>query len=427
MQKNGVFECGFTSFLGQNRTQFSISFFIFALLFLLFDLEILLVYPYLVSAYINEIYGLTILLLFLLALTLGFVFELGKKALTIDSRQTNHNEKKGVSNDERKTNSDVSHAYNLVIMKSSFMNYKVFNRDFWRAYLVTLKTKFTVKHIVFSLLTITLVYCFRNYLQFLLDVDLAKFFHYALIMIVSSTLFKAILHLLEFMYDASEMAKIPMGTDNPVDVITPKKVSKTGNIFAMNGVNENSGSNRTNNVELSNAVANNTVPNASNNAQSDIALKGDDIRKFGSQRARDFVREYLQRREIRDPYAPPIDAFQNKMLHKAATEALQKLDEIDLRPKSRLEQLIEKRRTLSEMLYSFDKRSMDADIRQSQLIEKQATTDSRFALTQQQREDRAARQLNIERFYDYKLSLRMSGNLVIIAQDEIQNRIERER
>lgn len=86
-EKNGVFECGFTSFLGQNRTQFSISFFIFALLFLLFDLEILLVYPYLVSAYVNEVYGLTILLAFLLALTLGFAFELGKKALSIDSRQ----------------------------------------------------------------------------------------------------------------------------------------------------------------------------------------------------------------------------------------------------------------------------------------------------------------------------------------------------
>ncbi len=87
MEKNSVFECGFSSFLGQNRTQFSISFFIFALLFLLFDLEILLVYPYLVSAYTNGIYGLTILLLFLLALTLGFAFELGKKALSIDSRQ----------------------------------------------------------------------------------------------------------------------------------------------------------------------------------------------------------------------------------------------------------------------------------------------------------------------------------------------------
>ena len=43
IEKDSAFECGFHSFLGQNRTQFSISFFIFALLFLLFDLEILLV------------------------------------------------------------------------------------------------------------------------------------------------------------------------------------------------------------------------------------------------------------------------------------------------------------------------------------------------------------------------------------------------
>ena len=86
-EKDNAFECGFSSFLGQNRTQFSISFFIFALLFLLFDLEILLVYPYLVSAYTNSVYGLSIMLIFLLALTLGFAFELGKKALSIDSRQ----------------------------------------------------------------------------------------------------------------------------------------------------------------------------------------------------------------------------------------------------------------------------------------------------------------------------------------------------
>ena len=86
-EKDSAFECGFSSFLGQNRTQFSISFFIFALLFLLFDLEILLVYPYLVSAYTNGVYGLTVMLVFLLALTLGFAFELGKKALSIDSRQ----------------------------------------------------------------------------------------------------------------------------------------------------------------------------------------------------------------------------------------------------------------------------------------------------------------------------------------------------
>lgn len=87
-EKDSVFECGFHSFLGQNRTQFSVSFFIFALLFLLFDLEILLVYPYSVSGYTNDIYGLVVMMVFFVLLTLGFIFELGKNALTIDSRQT---------------------------------------------------------------------------------------------------------------------------------------------------------------------------------------------------------------------------------------------------------------------------------------------------------------------------------------------------
>lgn len=87
-EKDSAFECGFHSFLGQNRTQFSISFFIFALLFLLFDLEILLIFPYAVSAYTNGLYGLIIMLIFFIILTLGFAFELGKNALKIESRQT---------------------------------------------------------------------------------------------------------------------------------------------------------------------------------------------------------------------------------------------------------------------------------------------------------------------------------------------------
>jgi NADH-ubiquinone oxidoreductase chain 3 len=87
-EKNSAFECGFHSFLGQNRSEFSISFFIFALLFLLFDLEILLVYPYIVSAYVNGMFGLIIMLIFFLILTLGFAFELGKNALSIESRQS---------------------------------------------------------------------------------------------------------------------------------------------------------------------------------------------------------------------------------------------------------------------------------------------------------------------------------------------------
>jgi NADH-ubiquinone oxidoreductase chain 3 len=87
-EKDSAFECGFHSFLGQNRTQFSVSFFIFGLLFLLFDLEILLVYPYSVSSYTNDVYGLIIMIVFFILLTLGFIFELGKNALSIDSRQT---------------------------------------------------------------------------------------------------------------------------------------------------------------------------------------------------------------------------------------------------------------------------------------------------------------------------------------------------
>ena len=71
-EKDSAFECGFHSFLDQNRTQFSISFFIFALLFLLFDLEILLVYPYVVSAYTNGIYGLVIMLVFFLSINFRF-------------------------------------------------------------------------------------------------------------------------------------------------------------------------------------------------------------------------------------------------------------------------------------------------------------------------------------------------------------------
>ena len=77
-EKYSIFECGFHSFLGQNRTQFGVKFFIFALVFLLLDLEIVMIFPFAVSEYENGIYGLTV----------GFIFELGKNALTIESKQT---------------------------------------------------------------------------------------------------------------------------------------------------------------------------------------------------------------------------------------------------------------------------------------------------------------------------------------------------
>jgi NADH-ubiquinone oxidoreductase chain 3 len=87
-EKYSIFECGFHSFLGQNRMQFGVKFFIFALVYLLLDLEIILTYPFALSEYINNIYGLIITLAFVGIITLGFVFELGKNALKIDSKQT---------------------------------------------------------------------------------------------------------------------------------------------------------------------------------------------------------------------------------------------------------------------------------------------------------------------------------------------------
>jgi NADH-ubiquinone oxidoreductase chain 3 len=87
-EKYSIFECGFHSFLGQNRTQFGVKFFIFALVYLLLDLEILVVYPFGLSSYENGIYGLIIVLIFIGIITVGFVFELGKNALKIDSRQS---------------------------------------------------------------------------------------------------------------------------------------------------------------------------------------------------------------------------------------------------------------------------------------------------------------------------------------------------
>ena len=87
-EKNSAFECGFHSYL-QTRLPFNISFFIYGLLFLLFDLEILLIYPYVVSSYVNGIYGLIVMLIFSIMLTLGFMFEIGKGALQISNKQLN--------------------------------------------------------------------------------------------------------------------------------------------------------------------------------------------------------------------------------------------------------------------------------------------------------------------------------------------------
>lgn len=80
-EKLSPYECGFTPIYGQTRSQFSIHFYIVAILFLVFDLEILLLYPISVTLYQVSLYGFTITILFFSVLTIGFIFELGKGVL----------------------------------------------------------------------------------------------------------------------------------------------------------------------------------------------------------------------------------------------------------------------------------------------------------------------------------------------------------
>ena len=86
-EKKTPFECGFHSFVGQNRKQFSVIFFIYSIMFMIFDLELFFAFPLGVSIAFNDALGITILVIFFLILTLGFVFELGSNALNLDTKQ----------------------------------------------------------------------------------------------------------------------------------------------------------------------------------------------------------------------------------------------------------------------------------------------------------------------------------------------------
>ena len=86
-EKVSAYECGFSPVYGQTRAPFSIQYYLVGILFLLFDLEILLLYPLATSLYQVGSYGFVIAVAFLLVLTLGFMFEWGKGALYfIDQR-----------------------------------------------------------------------------------------------------------------------------------------------------------------------------------------------------------------------------------------------------------------------------------------------------------------------------------------------------
>lgn len=80
-EKVTAYECGFSPIYGQTREPFSIQYYLVGILFLIFDLEILLLYPIAVTLYDVSAYGFCIALSFFSVLTLGFVYEYAKGAL----------------------------------------------------------------------------------------------------------------------------------------------------------------------------------------------------------------------------------------------------------------------------------------------------------------------------------------------------------
>jgi NADH:ubiquinone oxidoreductase subunit 3 (subunit A) len=80
-EKVTPYECGFSPVYGQTRAPFSIQYYLVGILFLIFDLEILLFYPLAVTLYSVSTYGFVIAVLFFVVLTVGFVYEFGKGAL----------------------------------------------------------------------------------------------------------------------------------------------------------------------------------------------------------------------------------------------------------------------------------------------------------------------------------------------------------
>ena len=89
--KVSAYECGFSPVYGQTRSTFQIHFYVIAMLFLVFDLEILLLFPIAVTLYQISIFGLSIGIIFFSVLTIGFVLEIGSGAISLKSIENSNN------------------------------------------------------------------------------------------------------------------------------------------------------------------------------------------------------------------------------------------------------------------------------------------------------------------------------------------------
>ena len=87
-EKVTPYECGFSPVYGQTRNPFQISFYLVGILFLVFDIEILISYPLAVSLYQTSLYGFWMFIIFFFVLTIGFVHEMGSGALYFTDKRS---------------------------------------------------------------------------------------------------------------------------------------------------------------------------------------------------------------------------------------------------------------------------------------------------------------------------------------------------
>jgi len=78
--KDKNFECGIES-IGNARIPFSVKFFVVAILFVLFDIEVVFLYPWAVNFKELGLEGMVKMIIFMTLLLIGFFYIIKKKAL----------------------------------------------------------------------------------------------------------------------------------------------------------------------------------------------------------------------------------------------------------------------------------------------------------------------------------------------------------
>ena len=78
--KNAPYECGFDPF-EDSRGKFDVRFYLVAILFIIFDLEVAFLFPWAISLGDIGVFGFWSMMLFLAILTVGFIYEWWKGAL----------------------------------------------------------------------------------------------------------------------------------------------------------------------------------------------------------------------------------------------------------------------------------------------------------------------------------------------------------